>query len=120
MYLNHFKLSLKGKKDYQVRRVIAHVFNKANEALDTYNPRQDPEVLSDIESIDSGEESDSEDDIVAAHCSSAESSESEDNAEEINAEDNLVPFIQLPCQTRLGRNIETSLSRYRDFFFFSF
>ncbi|KAL9965167.1 hypothetical protein ACROYT_G028930 [Oculina patagonica] len=117
-YLNHFKLSLKGKKYDKVRRVIAHVFYKQHEALDTYNPRQDPEVLSDIESSDSGEESDSEDDIVAAHYSSTESSERADNAEENNPEENLVPVLQLPRQTRSGRNIETSFSRYRDFFLF--
>ena len=54
------------------------------------------------------------------HYSSVETSESENNAEENNAEENLVPVKQLPRQTRSGRhgNIETSFSRYRNYFLY--
>ena len=69
-------------------------------------------MISYNQSSDSGEESDRQDDVVA-HYSSAESSESKNNAEE-----SLVPVIQLPRQTRSGRNIETSFSRYHDYFLY--
>ena len=49
---------------------------------------------------------------MIAHYSSAESSESETNEEE------LVPVIQLSRQTRSGRSIGTSFSRYRDCFLY--
>ena len=52
--------------------------------------------IRDNEISDSEEESDSEDDLVIAHYSSAESSESETNEEE------LVPVVQLSRQTRFG------------------
>ena len=68
--------------------------------------------IRDNEISDSEEESDSEDGLVIAHYSSAESSESETNEEE------LVPVVQLSRQTRSGRSIRTSFSRYRDCFLY--
>ena len=82
--------------------------------LTQYISRQDSEVrISDNESSDSDEESNSEDDLVVARYSSAESSESE-----TNEEPDLVPVVQLPRQIRSARNIGISYSRYRDCFLY--
>ena len=90
-----------------MRRIICHASNKQGEEINAYiSTRQDRDMrIRDNEISDSEEESDTEDDLVIAHYSSAESSESETNEEE------LVPVVQLSRQTRSGRSIGTSFSR---------
>ena len=59
------------------------------------------------------EESDSEDDLVISHYSSAESSESE-----ISSQEDFVPVMELVRRTRSGRNTGTSFSKYREQFLY--
>ena len=113
-YLTHFNLSLKGKNNDKMRQIICHASNKQGEEINAYiSTRQHRDMrIRDNEISDSEEESDSEDDLVIAHYSSAESSESETNEEE------LVPVVQLSRQTGSGRSIGTSFSPYRDCFLY--
>ena len=53
------------------------------------------------------------DDLVIAHHSSEESSEGESNGEE-----GFGPVNELPHQTRSGRHIGASVSRYREQFLY--
>ena len=69
-------------------------------------------VIRDNEVSDSEEESDSDDDLVISHYSSAESSESE------TKEEGLVPVVQLLRQTLSGRSLGTPFSPYRDCFLY--
>ena len=68
-----------------MRRINCHASNKQGEEINAYiSTRQDRDLrIRDNEISDSEEESDSEDDLVIAHYSSAESSESETNEEEL-------------------------------------
>ena len=111
-YLTHFNLSLKGKKNDKMRRIICHASNIQGEEINAYiSTRQDRDMrIREKEISYFEEESDSEDDLVIAHYSSAESLESKTNEEE------LVPVVQLSRRTRSGRSIGISFSRYRDCF----
>ena len=113
-YLTHFNLSLKGKKNNKMRRIICHAPNKQGEEINAYiSTREHRDMrIRDNEISDSEEESDSEDDLVVAHYSRVESSESETNEEE------LVPVVQFSRETRSGHSIGTSFSRYHDCFLY--
>ena len=105
-YCPHF--NLKGKNNDKSRRIICHASNKQGDEINAYiATRQDPvmrTVIRDNEISDSEEESDSEDDLVISHYSSAESSQSE------TKEEDLVPVVQLLRQTRPGRSLGTPFS----------
>lgn len=115
-YCPHFNLSLKGKNNDKSRRIICHASNKQGDEINAYiATRQDlvmRTVIRDSEISDSEEESDSEDDLVISHYSSAESSESE------TKEEDLVPVVQLLRQTRSGRSLGTPFSPYSDCFLY--
>ena len=108
---------------------MAHVCNRKGEEIDAFVFSQSDKNVSD-NSCDIGsdasdnddKESDSDNDIlIADHTDSSSDDESstDSNDSDSHAEyTEKVPIIaQLPRQTRCGRNIVTSISHYRDYYF---
>ena len=60
-YLNHFKLSIQGKKADKVRRVMAHVCNRKGEQIDAFMLSQSEKNVSD-NSCDIGSDASDDDD----------------------------------------------------------
>ena len=60
-YLNHFKLSIQGKKADKVRRVMAHVCNRKGEQIDAFVLSQSEKNVSD-NSCDIGSDASDDDD----------------------------------------------------------
>ena len=77
----------------------------------------DNDMGSNTSSDNSDAESDSEDDIIIAHYSSTDSSESVSDSEETNS-DRVPALAQSSHQSRSGRNITTSFSLYHDCFLY--
>ena len=90
-YLRHFNLSLKGEKNDKAGRVTAHVCSKSGETLNSFAIPQNQlssessSGTASSSSEDSYVESDSDHDVVMAHYSSSDLSESDaSDAEENN------------------------------------
>ena len=114
-YLKHFDLSLKGKKPDKVRRILVHICSKKQEDIASFAAQIPPPNAPDgADSESSAEETDSDEDIVIAYPAS-----DTEAADAVSQElETLTEAAQLPRQTRSGRTITASHSRYKECFFY--